>query len=537
MGRDPTDDGSFAAWLPERDESGNLTLSYEVRNVHNEVSIASAYGVEGTLIKLKIHQVPDISVETLSPGDPIKIQTAELDFMARVKNITYGNKTGRKDSWHMLVTAYSESTWNMRRNPILTYQAGKGEKENVFDLVKKLIDISFKDTPDTKPLVLKGKGAGIYHYNALFNDGEQNIGELIEDLVEENKMEWYCDSAANEICLGTKVRTSRITPQDLNDFANRVKHFYLGDNEFLSFLCSGTAAFTVGSRIIAGGRAWKVVRSIYGERGNTAREVMGYAILEDDVCTKKKNIWIRGKSWDDRIGHRKEKQMKIVDVLLSKNDSGDLLNFYEETNQAIWNRKRYGKADSLPKDFREREILKGDEISNVVMSSLFAGDGVGLRVPVPDEGRGLLIFPDKKIGYSMLGPMVWKNDDQMPTCEPKDLYLRMEKGSLYFDEDNEYWLLKANNIKFEADSPDAANTKPDPTTTTGTFIKIENGGDITLEVGVGNTINLGKNASTKIALADHKHSITFGQTITPGVTTQTAVLGVSDSNSTKSEAE
>jgi len=497
--------GYFTLYVPAK----NANMEYVRTDVvdsgpNGTMKISCGYGMQGGRVEIRIPTFPEV-VKQLCPQDKIKVTFADGNphrpLQLRVVNVKWAPPVSNDPgAWAYFIQADFESSWNLRRRVIANVHFEK--MMDYVDTLQQIFDSVFL-SPDDKPTIDPGKqksSRGIFSYPSYFLDGYISLAQVVEDIVDENKCEWYCDPFDNSICVGSPVATRSLVGGSSNttNGITRYQFFQMSGKMFASFVFDGTVDALIGSSIVIDGSRWKVIKCEYGARGNGYKECTGIAIMNKHVCGKKTNQWFTRKDIDTRQYYDVERQTKIVDIV--DPSSGDKkVDSYATRNTVKWARKgikRESEQELPMKDMRQYEFLDGYIIDNVIVSTPFAGDGVGLKFPFVDTSRHLLIFPEKKGGYSIIDGAIWKAGDAIPKCEPKDLYLRMEKGSLYFDEANETWLVKAKNVKLEAARPDAADTKPDPTKTDGTFVKLESGGIITIE---GTTINLGKDASDPVA--------------------------------------
>jgi len=558
VNRKPTDDGSFAIIIPHFEPDGKTYRSQEeIRGVDNEIKIRSSYGLKGCEFEAKIRLMGQ-GVQAVSPKDPIFIMFDSMEnssmIAARVLTTKWIPPQHAGDTWSFYMQGVSESTWALRKNPIVSLKSE--QLLDFHEILARAIGYAYqREDAKLHPALVKGGGKGTYYYNTLFMDGEQSLAEIIEDHADENELEWYCDPFKNAVYIGAPAGSSVIKGYGIGDAAiNRIKGFSIGSVDFISFVFAGNKYLQVGKSFRFGGKKYKIVRSSYGERGNGYRESTGIAMVNDGICTSKLNSWLANIDVDERVFADKRNNMMFCDSELKKDDNDEIQNFYEKENSAKWRRKIDSSINQkLGKDPRGYDFQPGQQIENVLMSTPFAGDEVGIRFPALDGSRHVLMFPEGKLAFPVLGNMIWKKEDKIPTCEPKDLYLRMEKGSLYFDEAKKTWLVKSTLVKLEADAPDAVGTKPDPTTTTGTWIELEKDDHITIhlndndyiEVKSGNiiiksnTVDIAGPSGSLLAKAGHTHTVTFPFTpvqLTPTPTVP-CTCSASDSNTTKTKAE
>jgi hypothetical protein len=481
-------------FVPAKGGQGKIARTDIVVGMKNEIKILCGYGMQGGKVEIRVFSFPEC-LKQLCPQDEIKVQFNDCDparpLLLKVVNTKWsppGNNN--PGAWSFFIQAEFESSWNVRRRVIANVRSDK--KMNYIEVIRKVFD-SASFTED-KPIVEEGKGVGVYGYTSYFLDGEISLKQTIDDIVDENGAEWYCDPFTNAICVGSPAATRDIGGGSSNTSSGvtRYQFFEMSGQWFASFVFEGSADTLIGGSLLIEGKRYKIIKCVYGARGDGYRECTGIAAENKVIVKKRTNQHFTLNEIDSREGYNAERQTKVVDLMVPDGDS------YGISNKALWLRERLkGSGNEKPaKDPRDFVFVEGSVIDSIIKSSPFAGDGVGMKFPVLEKARHLLVFPEKKSGYSILSGMVWKKDDTVPKCEPKDLYLRMEKGSLYFDEANKTWLVKAEKVKLEAAAPDAADTKPNPTTTTGTFIKLENGGTVTIE---GTTIKLGKNANNPVA--------------------------------------
>lgn len=546
----------FAVSIPAKNASQGTSRSDIVVGMKNEIKVLCGYGMQGGRVEIRVFNFPE-SLKQLCPQDKIKVSFADSDpnmpLQLRVVNTKWsppGNNN--PGAWSFFIQAEFESSWNVRRRNIINVHSEK--VMNYREVLDKMFDVAFQmnqgimplNVPNEgsdRPVVEPGKVSGIFGYTSYFLDGETSLKQAIDDIVDENKAEWYCDPFTNSICVGSPVATRNIGggSSDTSSGVTRYQFFTMSGIWFASFVFDGSIDVLIGSSLIIDGKRWKVIKCAYGARGDGYKECTGIAIQNRSIAGKRTNQFFTLDEIDSRRSYDAERQTKLVDFMLPEGDH------YAKNNKVTWMRDRIKASGSEKpeKDPRNYIFSEGAVINNVIASSPFAGNGVGLKFPVLDKARHLLIFPEKKSGYSILTGMLWKKDDVIPKCEPKDLYLRMEKGSLYFDEANKTWLVKAEKVKLEAAAPDAANTKPDPTTTTGTFIKLENGGTVTIE---GTSILLGKDANDPVVRKSdlqsvvsvfnaHVHSFVEDNVlVTPKSTTATLSTATANgSTTTKSE--
>lgn len=511
-------------FIPAKDGEGEIVRTDVVTGIHNEIKITCGYGMQGGKAEIRVFNFPE-SMKQLCPQDVVKVNFADSDpkmpLVLKVVNTKWsppGNNN--PGAWSFFIQAEFESSWNLRRRIIANVRSEK--KIDYLEVIRKLLDIGFQSD---KPVVEPGKGNGVYSYTSFFLDGETSLKQAIDDIVEENGGEWYCDPFSNSVCIGSPVATRSVVGGTSNTSSGvtRYQFFTMSGRWFASFVFDGSIDVLIGSSLVIDGKRWKVIKCAYGARGDGYKECTGIAIQNVFIAGKRANQHFTLNEIDGREGYNAERQTKVVDFMLPEGDH------YAKGNQVLWLKERLkSTGTSMPvKDPRDLSFAEGAVIDNVIASSPFAGNGVGMKFPVLEKARHLLIFPEKKSGYSILTSMIWKRTDTIPKCEPKDLYLRMEKGSLYFDEANKTWLVKAEKVKLEAAAPDAADTKPDTTTTTGTFIKLENGGTVTIE---GTTIKLGKDASDPVVRKSDLQSVvdTFNShthVVTGTLTPPTAVNG------------
>lgn len=506
MSDPPQEDGSFAVRLPYRNEYGDVVGADEVRNVHNEVHVFCGYGMVGGRVKINMYQIHEKIVGMLIVGDAVAVifdDIPEKPLLCRIKNMRWAPPKRADDTWSFELDCLFESMWVIQTKPIISTKSDK--LLDIYQSMDKMMDIAFANDKDNRPVIVPGKGHGIYKYDSFFLDGEVRLMDVIDDYVSENNMEWYCDPFRNAIYVGNPVGTETVVGESMDDILNRIKIYTIGsgknEKEFLTFLFSGNPTLIVGQAVVIDEMRYKIVRAKYSERGNSYRESTGTAMLNSHTCTSNVNNWLNGDPADHRYFFRKDRRMFIGDIDPHKEGA------YENRNIVKWRRKEYSKDEGVPpeKDPRKYEFYQGKDMSNIVMLSPFAGDGVGLRFPIPEKGRGVVIFPENRVGYGAFLSMMWKNGEQVPKCDPKDFYLRMDKGMLYLDESNGTWLLKASKVKLEANDPDPAKSSPNTTKDTGVYIKLEKGGTVVVE---GSSIKLGKNASQGLAKSNHTHQIT-----------------------------
>jgi len=479
----------FEVKIPAKDlDSGEIIGMTNVVGNRNEYIVQTRYGFDGGKISIMVFDYDEDAIKSLSAGDPIWIRSyGEIPIKARVLNTVFSPQRVNGEMAHFRINAIPESVWTMRNKIIFSKKFGK--PIGIFELVREMVKAAFSINPDLAPTVENlASESGIYNYDSVVNDGSRCIGEIIDDLVAQNDMEWYCDPFSGSITLGYKCPARPYFIDDMMEILNnKVKYFSYGGRLFMSFILEGSPSFIVGSSLVYKGVTWKIIKGIYGENGRGLKESIGICIKNNHTATRAlmEAIDIKHGDWIETP------KIMLGDASISDEEIGDA---WREKTRVLFNVDK--KTKTL--DPQEIEFYEGQQIENVIWSSPFAGNGIGMRFPVYDKQRNMVFSTDRLQGFSMIGNSIWKKDDVVPECEPKDFYLRMEKGSLYFDEQEETWLVKSNSVKLEADDPDDAESKPDPTTATGMWLELDKDSHITIHVDDSNYIEVASDGKIRI---------------------------------------
>lgn len=500
--------GTFAVVIDFIDAEGQK-FSVAIGTPKTEVSIHTAYGLGGAWAWINVYNIPDVAIENFRYGDNITINFGDgISFFGRLKKIQY-SPSGIKDdnTWCLRIGAWSDSWWAMKTRRPFSYESE--QRDDLVEAVKKAIASCKLNEAEQVYVVYVGKdeGSSNYSYTSIFNDGSQSIGEIIDDMVEENGWEWYCVPFDNSIAIGNPIPTFQsLRWPDLMEYA-RIKVSKFNDVPILAFQHPGDSRLTTGFSFAHRGKWWKIVVGEYAERGDGSKESYGYAMQTATICSKKIIQWILGRGIDKRNGN-------VNHTILSKSKLHEE-NFYENTNKA-----KFLISNPDVNNVKQYEFFDGLLADDMVMCTPFAGDGVGLRFPMEDEGNHLLTFPEKKHKYGMLGMMFWDDEQDIPECNREDFYLRMSKGYLYLDEESETWLLKAKVVKLQSDSLEDVDTKPDPTTESGSWIELDSSGVVVH----GSEIKLGKDAT--LDNAKKNDNINISSQLSTWVTAVTGATGV-----------
>lgn len=551
-------DGSFAVFLPTRSQDGKIVGTAEIRGVNNEVVIKTGYGIQDSTVEVRIYTIPKM-IKYIHPADPFEIAFDSVvtgtTILGVVLNVRWEPPMDSDDEWAFVIRGILKSCWSLRRSVVASIKFDS--LRDYHYILQRAIAVAYaKSDRASQPVILKGgKNDGIYRYSNFFSDGKLSLAEIIEDHANDNHMEWFCDPFYNMISIGNPAKTQDITEiPGKTRILNRRKFFRIGRLIFCSFLFTGNYTIQAGRSMEIDGKRWKIIRATYAERGDGNSESTGIALGNKFICDSGVNSWLAGRELDERAPSKKTSSFRIGDVVVPVDKDGNALDKYEELSGLAWMKSPDSVLYKDPRniDFSDRGIMPG-----LIMGSPFAGNGVGLKFPVKDLSRVLAMTPHELGVNPVISCMLWKYDDIVPECEPEDLYLRLDDGYIYFNKENKTWLVKSEVIKLEASTPEVPETKPDPTTTTGQWIKISKGGSIELHFGTNDyilvdddevhvksgvevvidapSIKLGSMASLNLALADHTHYISVP--IVGPVGTTPADCGASNSNTSKTKGE
>jgi len=491
INRDPNKDPAFKIRIVNyMDNEPNGVRDIEWQD--NELEIHTRYGVEPSYADIRMYLTdPNFTVETASTmkiGDPIQILVHDLSILAEtllliVKAIGYENG---ENGWCLKVSAEIPAYYyTSLARPELSIVMPKNS--TIVDAIAAMIENTWLqyEFVDSMPSIR-------YDGNTIFKNGmeyshvfssNRPLNEVMESMVTENSLEWYFDIYNNAICIGEHAPLAHddvtgIT-EVIEQFPGNVKFYSIGGERVdggevrvASAIVPGDPFLMCGNGLrMNDGMIWKVVKSIYYLKSDGESESQVWLLQSIDVCDNDVMDLIE----DIKVSEMEKNisdHVKMMDIELSRSkdalgdnagDPGDFYKFHDNDGYYI-------RAVNATQDPRKIEFYREFWTDRVVMSTPFAGDGVGIKFPKEDEGRHITISPFGLPHIPIAMNMIWRHkegkygdeDDVIPVCNPKDFYLRMHKGYLYFDEENSHWFIRSPNITLNADEVEEPTIKPRP---------------------------------------------------------------------------
>jgi len=535
--------------IPMRDVDGEVIGKAIISNDDNEMQVFSSFGIDGTYCEACIHVIDPITTKKSIPqiGDPISvvvhgIKNGTLIFI--ISNVRYKDTLG-DENWRLEITGEAPLYYWMRHceyNGTIDLGKSKDYGEAISKLMRAAMDAN--GLPDKFTVHYnKDKVSKAFDYIFSFN---QTVAFIINRIAHELELEYYYSPFGNDLYIGSPSPSDEeLDTEGLGRLAGAGRHVKYaipgggGDAKVVYDAVIPGALYALPGSLaaMADGWLWKVVKGSYYARGDGERENHVKLLRADVLC-------------DDLLLAVLEDE----DIHSSFPEVGDLIKVGDVSQRDGMSDKDHvhGRYQALvaPSDSSKQDSGAWDFSDEIKMLPLtkttpFAGDGVGLLFPKTTKSRALIFSPNEHHNHGYIGPMTWKegkDKQQVPEKEDDDFLLRLEDGYIYFDKANATWLLRSATVKIEAATPAAATTKPDTTPESGTYIKIENDGSVTVKGTIinveGTHINLGENAAKMVALADHTHSLASvfcSQLYVPGAFG--GVMGGSNSNTSKTKAE